>query len=294
MPPTIAKDTTTLEWEQLQQNMGALHKQSYEDIMLLLVPASGMMDEATPRDRHKGLANRRTILERLQLTVNKVEHMQTRKLWSYQSLVYHHATQAFYRVVTVYHKQGGRWLIADCDQEEKTRLKKMQAMANSTYKVTIEAVELSSSTNPEHPETPQWELSPKVTGRCLTVFTGDCRILQGEHLISRDMPRVPESPLDKEAILGLHNNLRIILSRELAQEGWDQDCCRIGMITACLHLMRAQAGRATRDAAWACKEELKIALRSKVQEHALLGLEIKRAWMNQPWHTAKPEKPKSE
>ena len=100
--------------------------------------------------------------------------------------------------------------------------------------------------------------------------------------------------MDKDAMVGLHKNLQLILAKELADAGWDADCRRIGMITQCLHVLRGHAARATKEAAWACKEEVRQALKSQVPEHKIVAEEIKKAWMAQPWAAGKATKAKSE
>ena len=159
----------------------------------------------------------------------------------------------------------------------------MQAMECSSYKATIEAVEISFTWNPEHPRAVQWELSPKLQGRCLTVFVGDCRILPGEHMISREMPINADRAVDAEGMLAYHTNLSLLLSMELGDEGYDKDSKRIGLLTACLGLVRSQACSVTRDAAFKCKEVLNRCLTGTVQEHKQIAQDIKQMWLKRPW-----------
>ena len=102
---------------------------------------------------------------------------------------------------------------------------------------------------------------------------------------------IAKRPVDEEGTKAYHQNLGIIQATEWAEEGLEQDCKRIGLVTACLHLMRSQADSCTRAAAVQCKEGLRRCLSSAVPEHRHISEEIKKTWKARPWFTASSSAP---
>ena len=109
--------------------------------------------------------------------------------------------------------------MADADKSEKEQLRSIQSFDNNCYKACLEAVGICYSHSPDHPNAVQWQLVPRKTLRCQTVFLGDTRILKGEHLVARDLPKLPTWDGKEESMYSYHMQLHRLLGAEIGEGG---------------------------------------------------------------------------
>ena len=145
-------------WEDIEAGLQNLSCRGVDDCISLLTRFCTLFNNNVPKDEHKGLASRKNILERLRMTADACAREENRSLWAWTSIVFVPKQQGFYRVVTLYNKQAGRWTLVDQDIPEVDRLRKMKQYTAASYKATLEAVDIQHEASLEHKDAVVWRI----------------------------------------------------------------------------------------------------------------------------------------
>ncbi|CAK0804075.1 unnamed protein product, partial [Prorocentrum cordatum] len=170
---------------------------------------------ALPREKHKGIANRRTIMERLQLTVPRSSDGAAQASLV-DVAIYSPKERSFGRVVLPYRRTNRNFLVELLtDVSHGKRMKELQRRSNVDARITYELIDFSSS----HKQggTTTWALAaPRKKGaaRVLSEVSSDLYFVPGENMFPVNM--FSDWGKTDGDLVALHANVREFLESECA------------------------------------------------------------------------------
>ena len=237
--------SASVHFDALISTLKELHKGTFQDIMTRMSTIATLLDQTNKEDGHKGLASKRTILERLmQCTFRR--DLQGRP-WAFDSIAFVPDQLCFGRVLTVFRKVGTRWLIVEETQDEKKRLQDMRSCRSSQYRITLEVVVPSRRSSCG---LCTWVLGrgQKGPNRVFNYFASETYFLPGEHCVLRSMNAFDDSGQGESEFAAYETNISKILQAETNQTApWaDVESNKVGCIIFCLRLLLQVAKQTTR------------------------------------------------
>ena len=138
-----------------------------------------------PNEKHKGIANKRTIFERLQASSSKTEH--DPRTWGLDPVAFIPSLNCCGRVVTIFEQAGTHWLVAPQPDNEEERLRQIHRVATDTYKLNMQVVTPSSKC--QIGTGAAWDIGTSAKGKPITNhIASDVHMLPGHNLLPVEMP----------------------------------------------------------------------------------------------------------
>ena len=215
--------------------LGRCHTEDPSELVKAFGSVCELVASLAPKITHKGLANKRTILEKLvQANPRVVSGAQP---WGLQAVCFAPSLNVFGRVITVFRKSGAGYMVADQPADEAASLKRLQSLSDMTHRFNIEAVSPCSVNT--YGGAVAWEPC-FVTGkkmRCFNVIASDVFMLPGKHVFPTTFPTIKAKPTTE----ALATNLAEALKQQ-CDLGWTQetmgDSRRTAAVTRMLGLLR--------------------------------------------------------
>ena len=163
-----------------------------------------------PKEKHKGIANKRTIFERLQASSSKTEH--DPRTWGLDPVAFIPSLNCCGRVVTIFEQAGTHWLVAPQPDNEEERLRQIHRVATDTYKLNMQVVTPSSKC--QIGTGAAWDIGTSAKGKPITNhIASDVHMLPGHNLLPVEMPTHTTGDSNLETFLC---NVSKVLSAEAA------------------------------------------------------------------------------
>lgn len=260
----------------LESMAKSLHNVSCSDAIAALSNCASFLDDACEADAHKGLAGRRNILERLKLTATRLQEQESAAVWGLDSVVYHPASQSFYRILTIFERSYRRWILVEEPSSERERLRQVRNCNNQSHRANLELVGPCSH-KPDGGIAWMSKMAGQNRARCLNVFLGDVYILPGDHFVKQEVDQFTS----EKSGLGFTMNIAAALRKDLEIPwGVELDSRRVGAVVALLSLL--QQGASSMNAlilkATGLGAIVKTCLDAPVHEVKEAGKSVVEAW----------------
>ena len=212
-----------------------LGKATPENVLVLLCELDRHLWMAAPRITHKGVANRRTILERLAVSSRKV--VEGASAWGFDACVYIPRLRSFARLVTPFKKEYGAYMVMETPPDEDKRIREMARVSNTDVRFNVEAV--VPSMRYAHGGATAWSFAAPRGGapRVQNVVSSDVYVLPGVNLYPADFPAAGGQDVPSGELVFV--NMAAALAAEVEQRGvadWT-DTRRVGSIVALIGFM---------------------------------------------------------